>query len=67
MYKTYRLFVSLLATVFSLLSMVVGIMLVNSVTLSFWQMVCYDLIFLGQFVVFLWCGIVYYRIPEKEE
>ena len=63
----YKFFVSILATVFTLLSLIVGIMLANSPTLTFMQMICYDVIFIGQFLTFLWCAILFYRNPQKEE
>ena len=67
MMKPYRLLVSLVAAVFSLLSMIVGIMLVNAVRLTFWQMICYDLLFVFQFLTFLWCAILYTRRKDCEE
>ena len=65
--KSYTLFVSLLATVFSLAAMAAGIMLANTAPVTFWQMICYDLIFIVQFLTFLWCGLVYYRQVNNEQ
>ena len=65
--KSYKLFVSLFATVMSLLSLAAGIMLVNSLTFGFWQMIGYDLIFVGQFFTFLWCAIIYYRNLKQDD
>lgn len=56
-----KFIVSLLATVFSLMAMIIGIMLVNSVRLTFWQMISYDLLFVVQFLTFLWCALLYGR------
>ena len=56
-----KFIVSLVATVLSLMAMIIGIMLVNSVSLTFWQMICYDLLFVLQFLTFLWCAILYRR------
>lgn len=56
-----KFIVSLVATVLSLIAMIIGIMLVNSVNLTFWQMICYDLLFVLQFLTFLWCAILYRR------
>ena len=61
MSKPFQFLVGILATVFSLLSMVVGIMLTNSVTLTFWQMICYDGIFVIAFLTFLWCAVLFTR------
>ena len=67
MMTTYRFLVSLAATVFSLFSMIIGIMLVNSVQLTFWQMIWYDLLFVIQFLTFLWCAILYGRRQSCSE
>lgn len=56
-----KFIVSLVATVLSLMAMIIGIMLVNSVNLTFWQMISYDLLFVLQFLSFLWCAILYRR------
>ena len=56
-----KFIVSLVATVFSLMAMIIGIMLVNSVRLTFWQMISYDLLFVVQFLTFLWCALLYGR------
>ena len=56
-----KFIVSLIATVFSLMAMIIGIMLVNSVRLTFWQMISYDLLFVVQFLTFLWCALLYGR------
>lgn len=66
MNKSYKLFVSLLATVLSLVSMVVGIMLANSVELTFTQMLAADGLFVLQFLGILWCGLVFYGKPCNE-
>ena len=60
----HKFIAGLIATVLSLISMIIGIMLVNSVTLTFWQMICYDLLFVLQFAAFLWCAIVYAKNPQ---
>ena len=64
MMTPHKFIAGLIATVFSLLAAIVGIMLVNSVKLTFWQMICYDLLFIVQFLTFLWCAIVYARKPD---
>ena len=43
------------------MAMIIGIMLVNSVRLTFWQMISYDLLFVVQFLTFLWCALLYGR------
>lgn len=60
MQKTYQLTVSLLATVLSLVSMVLGIILTNSVQMSFSRMVVCDAVFVLQFLSILWCGLAFY-------
>ena len=56
-----KLIIGIIATVFSFAAMVLGIMLVNFVNLTFWRMIWYDLIFVVQFLTFLWCAIVFTR------
>ena len=65
MMKPYQLFVSLFATVCSLLTLVIGIMLVSGSGLTLFQTACYDLLFVGQFLMFLWCAILYGRSAEE--
>ena len=67
MIKPYRFLVGLVATVFSLFSMIIGIMLVNAIALTFWQMIWYDLLFVIQFLTFLWCAILYGRRQNCDE
>lgn len=61
MSKSFRLLISLIASVLSLISMIVGIMLVNALNYPFWRMIGYDLIFVCQFLSFLWCAVLYTR------
>lgn len=61
MNTAFQLMVSVLATIFSLLSMIAGIMLANTAVLTFWQMIVYDLVFILQFLTFLWCAVIYVR------
>ena len=63
----YKFFVGVLSTVLSLMSMVVGIMLTNSVTLTFWKMISYDAIFLFAFLTFVWCAILFTRNPGTSD
>ena len=67
MNQSYKLFVSLLATVLSLIAMVLGIILTNSVTLGFWQMLSYDAVFILAFLSILWCGLVFYGRPCQND
>ena len=67
MSKSSLFFVGVLATIFSLLSMVVGIMLTNSVTLTFWRMICYDAIFVIAFLTFVWCAVLFTRSSKDTD
>ena len=58
---------AVIATVFTLAALVTGIMLTNSVSISFTRMICYDLIFVGQFLTFLWCAVTFYPRQESQD
>lgn len=66
MSKSFQQFVGILAAIFSVISMVLGIMLTNSVNITFWRMIFYDLVFVIQFLTFLWCAVVFTKSQNSQ-
>lgn len=65
MNKSFQTFVGAIAGIFSLVSMVLGIVLTNSVNITFWRMIAYDMVFVVQFLTFLWCAVVFARNQDS--
>ena len=67
MNKPFQLLAGVVGALFSLIAMVVGIVLTNSVSITFWRMVLYDMAFVLQFLAFLWCAVVFTQKPDYRD